>query len=673
MAQTSKSFAADRDLTKSSLWNEVEEYFQNLHAPGFGEISRASDLVASPDRNYLAFTGSILNSVEADPETRICLVEIETKTVQIITSGPHHDQNAAFSPDGKHISFLSDRAKKGMLQQFLVPFENGKTGAVRALPAIPGPVEYHFWSPDSSRILVGVAGTGAEKQSASGSGKFKEDDAVLPTWIPEVDTGIQGDQWRSLWIYDLKSEQTFKISPTDLNVWDGNWCGAESLVAVVSDRPSEGAWYHARLVSINITSRQVETLLLPSSDRQFSRPVTSPSGRHTATICALCSDRSIVAGNIRVIDLRDKTVVELETDRVDVTEIHWVSNDWIFFSGLRGLETVYGKVNFNSKVVVELWSTSFTSGNHYPEAAVIGSEIFAVLLEGRDKCQEVTIVQNGCADLVLSLAHNGTEWTKRQIGATKGLSWKADDGLEIQGFLTLPAIGTAPYPLIVDVHGGPVWAWQNRWPGNDIWALFVARGYAVLSPNIRGSGGRGQDFAQQVYGDMGGADGQDILAGIDHLVEAGIVDTTKVGITGRSYGGTMAMWLITQTDRFAASVPIAGACDWRSQHTTTNIPEFDQIFLQSDPYEIGGHYQKRSALLFAGRHGTPVLQIAGKEDYCVPSSQGLQYHRALLEKGVPSVLTVYPNEAHGVREFPAYIDYCVRATAWFEEFMPPNR
>lgn len=672
MAQVPKSLAADRDLSKSSLWKEAEDYFLNLNAPGFGKISHASDLVASLDGKYLAFTGSILNRVEANPDSRICLVEIATKTLHIITNGPHHGQNAAFSPDEKYISFLSDRGKKGFLQQFIMPFKNGELGTVRALPVIPGPVEYHFWSPDGSRLLLGVAGTGAEKQSASGSGKFKEDTALLPNWVPGVDTGIQGDQWRSLWVYTLKTDQISQVSPLGLNVWDGNWCGSESLVGVVSERPSEGAWYHAKLVSINITSGNAETLFLSSSDRQFSRPITSPSGNHTAIIYALCSDRSIIAGNIQVIDISDKTVIELETNGVDVTEIHWVNDNRIFFSGLRGLETVYGQVNPSTKEVVWLWSTSFTSGKHYPEAAVIDSKNFAVLLEGRDRCQELTIIQNGCNDLILSLAHDGTEWLKRQMGPTKSLSWRADDDLEIQGFLALPAKGNAPYPLIVDVHGGPVWAWQNRWPGIDIWAFFVARGYAVLSPNIRGSGGRGQDFIRHVYGDMGGADGQDILAGVDYLVKEGIVDNSKVGITGRSYGGTMAMWLITQTDRFAASVPIAGASDWRSQHTTTNIPEFDQIFLQSDPYEIGGQYQKRSALLYAGRHATPVLQIARQEDYCVPSSQGLQYHRALLEKGVQSVLAVYPGEAHGVRAFPAYIDYCVRATAWFEEFMPPT-
>jgi len=112
------------------------------------------------------------------------------------------------------------------------------------------------------------------------------------------------------------------------------------------------------------------------------------------------------------------------------------------------------------------------------------------------------------------------------MGPTKPVFWKAEDGLEIQGFLTLPAKGHASYPL-VDVHGGPVWALQNHWPNLDIWALYVARGYAVLSPNPRESRGRDQEFARGVHGDIGGADHKDILAGVDHLVSEAIL--TRLG------------------------------------------------------------------------------------------------------------------------------------------------
>ena len=137
-------------------------------------------------------------------------------------------------------------------------------------------------------------------------------------------------------------------------------------------------------------------------------------------------------------------------------------------------------------------------------------------------------------------------------GTAEPVRWQAPDGQEIEGLLCVPD-GPGPHPLIVHVHGGPVWAYRDRWSMGYVYTpLLVSRGYAVLHPNPRGSGGRGQDFARAVLGDMGGADTYDYLSGIDAMVERGIADPARIGVTGGSYGGFMSAWLITQDQRFAA-------------------------------------------------------------------------------------------------------------------------
>src|SRR5438093_13557388 len=136
--------------------------------------------------------------------------------------------------------------------------------------------------------------------------------------------------------------------------------------------------------------------------------------------------------------------------------------------------------------------------------------------------------------------------------------------------------GGGPLPRVVLVHGGPTgsWSWMFA-PGYGLTQVFAAAGYATLLPNPRGSVGRGPEFAEANLGDMGGGDLKDILAGIDALVRDGIVDDKRVVITGGSYGGFMASWAVTQTDRFAASIPFAVVTDWTSFHYTTNIGQFD--------------------------------------------------------------------------------------------------
>jgi dipeptidyl aminopeptidase/acylaminoacyl peptidase len=134
----------------------------------------------------------------------------------------------------------------------------------------------------------------------------------------------------------------------------------------------------------------------------------------------------------------------------------------------------------------------------------------------------------------------------------------------------------------------------------------------------------------------------------------------------------MASWIITQTDRFAAAVPVAPVTDFASHHWTCNIPDFNRLFLQDQPYHAAGRYYERSPIMFAGRVKSPTLTIAGLQDRCTPPGQAIEFHSALREHGVESALVLYPEEGHGVRQFPAVIDYTTRVLDWFLRHMPPD-
>jgi dipeptidyl aminopeptidase/acylaminoacyl peptidase len=282
------------------------------------------------------------------------------------------------------------------------------------------------------------------------------------------------------------------------------------------------------------------------------------------------------------------------------------------------------------------------------------------------------MVRDGTPSSVASLAHAGSEYMLRVGGVMEEVSWTAPDGLRVEGLLARPAT-PGPYPLVIDVHGGPVWSYRNCWSlYQDLTRLLVSRGYAVLNPNPRGSMGRGQAFAEMVYGDMGGTDTDDYLSGIDALIERGIADPARIGTMGVSYGGFMSSWLITRTDRFAAAISMSPCNEWRSMHYTTYFPDFDRLFLQDEPLRVGGQYDARSPLLYAQRVHTPTLHTSGGLDEATPASQALMFHRALLEHGVESVLVIYPEEGHNVHRFPAIVDRAARVATWLERFMPAS-
>jgi dipeptidyl aminopeptidase/acylaminoacyl peptidase len=230
-----------------------------------------------------------------------------------------------------------------------------------------------------------------------------------------------------------------------------------------------------------------------------------------------------------------------------------------------------------------------------------------------------------------------------------------------------------PHPLVMQVHGGPVWHWRPMWLGSR-WSILMLlkHGYAVFFPNPRGSSARGQEFARRVLGDVGGADTYDHLSGLDYLVSEGIADSARIGVTGSSYGGFMTSWLITQDSRFAAAVSVAPMTNNVSLHLISNIPQYAEMFLADRYNNPCGRYFERSPIMHAHKAKTPTLNICGAHDRCTPPEEAVQFHNALRLSGVESVLVIYPDEGHGVRKFPATIDYASRVVGWFLAHMPPG-
>jgi dipeptidyl aminopeptidase/acylaminoacyl peptidase len=156
----------------------------------------------------------------------------------------------------------------------------------------------------------------------------------------------------------------------------------------------------------------------------------------------------------------------------------------------------------------------------------------------------------------------------------------------------------------------------------------------------------------------------DTLCGVEMLIRNGAVDRDRIAVMGGSHGGYMAAWMVTQCDLFAAAVALAPVTDCFSCDFTSSDSEFYRLFLASDPFDRDGKHFSRSPIMFARNVTTPTLLVAGGRDRCTPASQAVEFHRALVERGVPSELVVYPNEGHGVRQLEAYIDYCTRVVDW---------
>src|SRR5438876_359102 len=185
--------------------------------------------------SHIVVTGSVYDELGGLPRT--ALYEVRDGALRALTSGGRSAKAARLAPDGSSLAFLSDRAKAEVFQLYLLA--DGQLGEARPAPAVPGTVEYLAWSPDGTRILLGVAGLGAEMADAQGSGTVGSGESGLPSWYPEVEAGTPEDALRSLWLYTPASGELARVSAGGLNVREAAWSGPGHVLAITSGQPSE--------------------------------------------------------------------------------------------------------------------------------------------------------------------------------------------------------------------------------------------------------------------------------------------------------------------------------------------------------------------------------------------------------------------------------------------------
>lgn len=655
-----------KDIRNTDLYHEVESLCRAMRQPGTGRISDATDVSVSPDGANALFTGTIVDKLEGTPTTRICGANLLRGDTRVLTFGPNTERLPRYSPDGHRVAFLSDRQRVGDFQLYLM---DPLSGTTLPAPCVAGWVEYFHWSPDGKRILLGVAAHGADVSSGQGAIASSSTAEGVPSWVPTVDAGEESQQSRCAVVYELATGLMTEVSQSCGNIWEAVWCGNEAIAAIASPGSGETLWYTARLHIIQVGTGRSSELYAPQA--QLGCLSASPSGHQIAVVEAVCSDRWIVAGDLKLVDSHSGRWVVVKCGGTDITSVEWRSDTRLLVAGHRGFESVVSVCDTRSMSVAELWTSSeITTGGPFISATGMGEADDIVLVgESFTRAPELAIVRGGIYQCVKSFDLGYAE-SAGTVSCVRRVSWRAPDNLEIQGWLLLPK-GDGPYPLVMEVHGGPVWHWRPRWLGRSSLhiLMLLKRGYAIFLPNPRGSTGRGQHFVRHVLEEMGGADTHDYLSGLDHLVARGVADPKRLGVTGVSYGGFMSAWLITQEPRFAAAIPVAPVTNLVSEYLLSNIPHFVRQFLGDKYTNPAGKYFQRSPIMHAHRVKTPTLNICGAMDRCTPPEEAIQFHRALLQSGVDSALLVYPEEGHGIRKWPASMDYSARIVEWFERHM----
>lgn len=585
-----------------------------------------SELEFSPDGKRLAFT------LREPPSGRtqashIWVFERDSNELRQWTNSAKTESSPRWSPDGRTLAFRSDREEGSQI--WLMSTRGGEAWK---LTKAKNAVRAFRWSPDGKRIAF----LAADPKTDAEDKKEKEfDDARV------ID---RDDKPARLWTVDVATGAVRAETKDPWTVREFDWLpDGKRVLVVATDQPAVDK-YTERIFTLALETGTMSEVAAPRGP--FGRIRVAPGGAKFAFTGSRVDGPSEHDLFVCPLDRRPANVTGSLKDR-PVSGFEWLPDGELAVLFNQGFRNELEKL----PRIEGLDITSFTAGRGGAFAAVAGAASVPEELYVDGK----------------RVSHFNDEIAAAGLVKPEIFVYKSFDGTPIEAALFRPAVADGkPLPLIVNVHGGPTGAWTNRF--DALTQLMVARGFAVLLPNIRGSSGYGHKFIEANRADWGGGDFKDVMAGADEMVRRKVADPERLGIGGWSYGGYMAAWAITQTNRFKAAVAGAGLSDLAAEFGTERGPMYDEWFF-GVPYENLAEFQESSPITYVKNAKTPTLILQGEADETDPISQSQILYRGLKRYNVPSEFVVYPREGHGLREEKHVLDRYRRTLDWFTKYL----
>jgi acylaminoacyl-peptidase len=259
----------------------------------------------------------------------------------------------------------------------------------------------------------------------------------------------------------------------------------------------------------------------------------------------------------------------------------------------------------------------------------------------------------------------------KNLGNVEEIWWESSfDQKQMQGWVVTPPDFDPgkKYPMILEIHGGPFASYGAVFSAEI--QLYAAAGYVVLYTNPRGSSGYGEEFGNLIHHDYPNHDYDDLMSGVDALIQKGYVDEQNLFVTGGSGGGVLTAWIVGKTDRFKAAVVAKPVINWYSFVLYADNPGFFyKYWFPNKPWEDPSNYLKRSPLTYVGNITTPTMLLTGEEDYRTPIAESEQFYAALKLQKVETAMVRIPGASHGIANKPSnLIAKIASVLAWFDKY-----
>lgn len=639
--------------------------------------------VISPDGKTIVYTQNTTDWANNSYDSELWMVREGEQPFQLTRTNKAGSFGAAFTPDGKYVSFLANRGDK--TQIYLIAVQGGE--AIQVTADTDGIGNYE-WSPDGTKIVYSKTApeTKQEKATRDRYGAFATEgeeyrhehlwllpfsyDSVfmaghLPCYPVKKDSAKMEEKPLPCLVLPVAKQLTegnftvrgFSFSP------DGKTIAFNKVVnpLILSGKTAD-------IVLLNVATKEMNTVIKNPTGDFFNQ--WSPDGSAFVYGSQVNDSTSDYYKNNRlfIYRLQSKSSREIATGIDENKSVADWNASGLYISAYEKTKRLIFKVDPQTGA-----TTRVALPLDLPAGVAFSEKSDAIAIAGRNHDSINEIYRWKLNGNLTPLTRQTAQIANWDTPVNEIIQWKSKDGALIEGVLLKPKNydPNKKYPLLCVIHGGPTGIDVPDPVPSYVYPMmqWIEKGALVLRVNYRGSAGYGEKFRSLNVGNLGVGDMWDVMSGVDYLAGKGMIDTAKMGCMGWSQGGYISAFLTTNTNRFKAISVGAGISNWVTYYVNTDITPFTRQYLKATPWQDMEVYLKTSPMTNINKASTPTLIQHGEFDKRVPIPNAYELYRGLQDRGIPSKLIVYKGFGHGINKPKERLAALWHNWLWFNEYV----
>ena len=621
----------------------------------------------SPDGRQIIYTRTWIDKLNDKRESSVWIMNADGTRNRVLVKG----SDAKWSPDGTRISYVAPGEPGGA--QIWVRYMDGEGAStqITRLTEAPSDVE---WSPDGRTLAFGMLVRGTDTwrinmPAAPRGAKWTEAPRVVTKLRYRADRqGFLEDGMRQIFTVPADGGTPHQVTSGDWPANGTTWMPDGKAFVFTSLRTpnAEYAWRESEIYRVDASTGEVTALTKRKGPD--NNPVPSPDGKMIAYTGYDSTDATWKDATMYVMNA-DGSNVRALTEKLDRTPAGMLwspDGTGLYFNveneGSRNLYFVSLKGDI--RVV--------TKGAHVLTMSDLGKNFMAVGTATSSLKPNDIVTFDVRTPAIRQLTDvNGDVLAGKKLATTEEVWYTSVDGFKIQGWIVKPADfdPAKKYPLMLEIHGGPHSMYNVGFSFSR--QDHASNGYVMLYTNPRGSTGYGSAFGNAIKNAYPGKDFNDLMAGVDTVINRGYIDAKRLYVFGCSGGGVLTAWTVGHTNRFAAAASMCPVIDWISFVGTTDGASWYYNFAKF-PWEDPSEHLKRSPLMYVGNVRTPTMLMTGVNDLRTPISQTEEFYEALRISKVPTAMIRFNNEWHGTSSTPSnFLRTQLYLRSWFDKYQAP--